>query len=153
MHCQGRAVWSRGGESSRLDVEQLKGEMGQGEVEPSRIYAGFAGMGLMYGPGFQSITGMRCGRGQVLAQLRLPGVVEEKWGEYVLHPSLLDGGLQACVGLMEGKVGSNEAAAIAVCAGVVAHRSGVQPGDDGLGALCAGQSGGRYGGQAGYRSV
>ena len=103
VHCQGRAVWSRGGESSRLDVEQLKGEMGQGEVEPSRIYAGFAGMGLMYGPGFQSITGMRCGRGQVLAQLRLPGVVEEKWGEYVLHPSLLDGGLQACVGLMEGR--------------------------------------------------
>ena len=74
MHCQGRAVWSRGGESSRLDVEQLKGEMGQGEVEPSRIYAGLPGWDLMYGPGFQSITGMRCGRGQVLAQLRLPGM-------------------------------------------------------------------------------
>jgi acyl transferase domain-containing protein/enoyl-CoA hydratase/carnithine racemase/acyl carrier protein len=47
------------------------------------------------------------GSEQRLAPLRLPRAMKDTWGDYVLHPSLMDGALQACVGLMEGE-GSNQ---------------------------------------------
>jgi acyl transferase domain-containing protein/acyl carrier protein len=102
VHCQGSAVWSEGaGDPAKLEVERLKAEMGEGRIEGSSVYGRCAGMGLKYGPGLQAIRGVDRGKGQVVAELRLPGVVEETWGEYVLHPSLMDGALQAAVGLME----------------------------------------------------
>jgi acyl transferase domain-containing protein/enoyl-CoA hydratase/carnithine racemase/aryl carrier-like protein len=102
VHCQGRAVWSGEPAPAKVDLDQLKREMGEGPEEPNRIYAACARMGLVYGPSLQAITGIHCGSGQVLAHLRLPKTAEEGSGEYVLHPSLMDGALQACVGLMEG---------------------------------------------------
>jgi len=103
VHCQGGAMWSQPrGAPAKLDLEQLKGEMGQGRLEPSSFYGTCAGMGLVYGPAFQGIIAIDCGSGQVLAQLRLPRVVEETWGHYVLHPSLMDGALQAAIGLTDG---------------------------------------------------
>src|SRR5262249_52299259 len=63
------------------------------------IYATFARMGMMYGAGFQAIAAIHLGNGQVLAHLQLPKAVEDKWGDYVLHPRLMDSALQACVGL------------------------------------------------------
>src|SRR5262249_59736453 len=42
-------------------------------------------------------------------RLRLPKAVEDTSGDYVLHPSLMDGALQACVGLIDGSTeGSNQ---------------------------------------------
>src|SRR5262245_43183686 len=102
IHCQGRAVWDREPAPARLDLEQLKGQMGQGRLEPGGVYAMCARMGLIYGPSFQGITAIHRGSGQVLAQLRLPSVVADTSGDYVLHPSLMDGGLQAAVGLIDG---------------------------------------------------
>src|SRR5260370_151802 len=59
-------------------------------------------MGLVYGPVLQGITAIHQGSHQVLAQLRLPRAVEDTWGDYVLHPSLMDSALQAAVALVEG---------------------------------------------------
>jgi len=101
VHCQGRAVWSREAAAAKLDLEQLKGEMRRGRVEPSRVYAAFTGMGLAYGPAFQGMTALYRGSNQVLAQVRLPRAVEDTWGDYGLHPSLLDSALQAAVGLIQ----------------------------------------------------
>jgi polyketide synthase PksN len=100
VHCQGRAIWSRQAGPGRLDLEQLKGQMTQGRLEPDSVYGACAFMGLIYGPSFQAITALHQGSGQVLAQLRLPREVEDTLPDFVLHPSLLDGALQAAVGLM-----------------------------------------------------
>jgi acyl transferase domain-containing protein/acyl carrier protein/NADP-dependent 3-hydroxy acid dehydrogenase YdfG len=102
VHCQGRAVWSRAAPLARLDVEQLKGEMGQGKVEPGSVYAAFARMGLVYGPSFQGIAAIHLGNRQLLAQLRLPRAVEDRVGGFVLHPAFIEGALQASFGLMDG---------------------------------------------------
>src|SRR5579864_3632570 len=99
VHCQGRAVWSRQPAPSNLDLEQLKGQMEKGRLEPRSVYAACASMGMVYGPAFQSITALHRGSNQVLAQLQLPGSVAGKSADYVLHPSLMDSALQAAVGL------------------------------------------------------
>jgi acyl transferase domain-containing protein len=57
-------------------------------------------MGLDYGPAHQGITVIHLGDKQVLAQLRLPEVVETDQHKYVLHPSLMDSALQASIGLI-----------------------------------------------------
>jgi polyketide synthase PksN len=108
VHCQGRAVWSRQAAPASLDLARLKAEMGQGELESSGVYAACARMGLLYGPSFQAIAAIHRGRGQVLAHLRLPQAAEEMSADYILHPSLMDGALQACIGLMEGLAGGSQ---------------------------------------------
>ena len=107
VHCQGRAVWSREPAPARLGVERLKTQMRQGHMDPSAVYAAVAQSGLVYGPAFQAITAIHLGNGEVLAQLRLPATVADKSADFVLHPSLMDGAMQACVVLMEGVSGGS----------------------------------------------
>lgn len=107
VHCQGKAVWSKQAKPERLDLERLKGEMQGGRLEANRVYAAFRQMGLHYGPGHQGITALYLGEQQLLAQLRLPAVVEggdDAAGEnaYVLHPSLMDSALQVSIRLVGG---------------------------------------------------
>jgi acyl transferase domain-containing protein len=101
VHCRGRAVVNRQPAPARLDLEQLRGEMRHGEIGPDAVYATCARMGLIYGPSFHAITVIHRGVDQVLAQLRLPAAVAQTAGEFVLHPSLMDGALQAAVGLID----------------------------------------------------
>src|SRR6266508_2670038 len=101
VHCQGRAALTRQPAPPRLDVEQLKGKMGRGRVEASAVYAAFKRVGIDFGPAFQSITAIHQGHQQVLAELHLPAVVEASQADYQLHPSLMDGALQASIGLAE----------------------------------------------------
>ncbi len=101
VHAQGRAVLSAEPAPARLDLEQLDKEMGDGRLEPDSVYAAWARMGLLYGPAFQSVTRVQQGTGQVLARLRLPELLAATSADYVLHPSLADGALQACAGLLD----------------------------------------------------
>jgi len=100
VHCQGQAVFGRQSAPARLDIEQLTHQMGQGRLEAADVYTICATMGLNYGPAHQGITAIHLGENQVLAQLRLPAVVETNQHEYVLHPSLMDSALQASIGLL-----------------------------------------------------
>jgi len=99
VHCQGRVVLSSQSAPAQLDLESLAGETGEGSLDAQGLYAACARMGLLYGPSFQAVTDIRRGRGQVLAQLRLPELVRNTAGDYGLHPSLLDSALQAALGL------------------------------------------------------
>jgi polyketide synthase PksN len=101
IHCQGVAVLAPQTSPVRLDIEQLKHQMTNGKVEPDGIYPVFTRMGLIYGPAFQGITAIYQSKDQVLAYLRLPTGAEDKPGDYILHPSLMDSALQACIGLMQ----------------------------------------------------
>jgi polyketide synthase PksN len=107
IHCQGRAVLGHVTEPARLDLDGLMALMDRGQVEPGGVYAMCARMGLIYGPSFQGITAIHRGRDQILAKLRLPGVVAITSKDYWLHPSLMDGALQAAVGLIDGELESN----------------------------------------------
>src|SRR5258707_9233161 len=55
VHCQGRAVWSGQPAPARLDLEQLKRQMGQGKLEPDSVYTAFARMVVVYGASFKAI--------------------------------------------------------------------------------------------------
>jgi acyl transferase domain-containing protein/enoyl-CoA hydratase/carnithine racemase/SAM-dependent methyltransferase len=99
--CEGRAVLSSEPAPARLDLEQLAAEMGLGRVEARSVYGARARTGLVYGPSLQGITAIHGGRGQLMARLQLPTNVEHTSGDYVLHPSLMEGALQACVWLID----------------------------------------------------
>jgi acyl transferase domain-containing protein/enoyl-CoA hydratase/carnithine racemase/acyl carrier protein len=100
LHCQGQATFSRQSAPARLDIEQLRRQMGQGRLEAADIYTIFGRMGLNYGPAHQGIIVIHLGEGQALAQLQAPAVVEANRHEYVLHPGLMDSALQASIGLI-----------------------------------------------------
>ncbi len=102
VHCQGRALWSGPSVPETLDLAQLGQTMAQAAIEPQSLYATWARMGLVHGASFHGLTAVRHGSGQALAQLRLPDKVAQTLGDYVLHPSLMDGALQAAVGLITG---------------------------------------------------
>jgi polyketide synthase PksN len=101
VHCQGHAVFHSRPARPSLDIAKLQAEMTQGVLPAEAVYATCARMGLAYGPAFRSLTAIHRGNGQVLARLRLPEVVADKAGDYFIHPSLMDGALQAAVGLIE----------------------------------------------------
>ncbi len=62
--------------------------------------AAFTKMGLDYGPAFQSLTYVRLGNDELLAQLDLPEIRRDTLGNFELHPGLMDGALQAAVGFL-----------------------------------------------------
>ena len=56
-------------------------------------------MKLRYGPTHRSVTQLYHSQDQVLAELTLPKSVEDTLKDYTLHPSLMDGALQASLAL------------------------------------------------------
>ncbi|MGC2744067.1 MAG: polyketide synthase dehydratase domain-containing protein, partial [Candidatus Angelobacter sp.] len=102
VHCHGRVGWSFKAVLARLDIELLRKRMQQGTLQSGSIYAAFTEMNMAYGPGFQAVTAIYQGNGEVLAHLKLPKILECKYEDYVLHPSLIDSAFQACLGLAKG---------------------------------------------------
>lgn len=102
VHCQGRAVFSNRTTPAGIDLAQLERQMTRGRLERSSVYGACDRMGLIYGPAFQGIDAIEQGRNQLLARMRLPRTLENGAGDYFLHPSLMDGALQAAVLLVDG---------------------------------------------------
>ncbi|MBN8213866.1 MAG: polyketide synthase dehydratase domain-containing protein, partial [Xanthomonadales bacterium] len=100
-HCQGRAAYVPQTTPARLDVPMLRARMDRGALGADAVYATFEAMGLMYGPAHRAVRHVYQGAGQLLAQLELPSCVRAGADQYRMHPSLMDGALQACVGLMD----------------------------------------------------
>jgi acyl transferase domain-containing protein/acyl carrier protein/SAM-dependent methyltransferase len=106
--CQGSAALQctqSAGASQNLDLSAILSRC-QHQISAKECYQRYRELGISYGPAFQGIEQLRGGEGEVLARLRLsaaPGV-EETSTDYVLHPSVLDAGLQASIVLMEQEV-------------------------------------------------
>lgn len=65
-------------------------------VSAADAYARAAAVGIAYGPAFTVLTGLQVGDGEVLARYALPDPPDPATpAQYVLHPALLDGALQA----------------------------------------------------------
>ena len=87
-----------------LDIAALRAQCGQRTIAGEECYAALQAMGLDYGAAHRSVERLLVGtdgqaQRQVLAQLALPDCVAEGCGQYVLHPSMLDGALQGSLGL------------------------------------------------------
>src|ERR1041385_5621426 len=101
VHGLGRMMFTAPEESAaKVDVEKLRGEMTQGRIEAERLYERLRRLGLEHGSGMKAVRWIERGQGQVLAELHITPEAEEEKGKYGLHPSLLDGALQASVALM-----------------------------------------------------
>ena len=98
IHCSGRALFCSEPLPARLDVQRLKAEMAAERVDAARIYDALATMGLLYGSAHRSITTLYRGERQLLVDLTLPSGAGRN---FQLHPSLMDGALQAaiCLGI------------------------------------------------------
>jgi len=99
-HCEGEAAFVPSSALGRINIQQLKTEMQHGSLDGTTLYPLLATMGLNYGPAHQGIMSIDFGERQLLAQLRLPPVVQSSRDQYVLHPSVVDSALQAGIGFI-----------------------------------------------------
>ena len=100
IHCQGHSRFVAASARSPLDLARLAASMEQGTVGADHIYQAFAAMGLAYGPAHRVLTTLARGQDQLLARLALPAALRAGQGDYVLHPSMMDGAFQAATALL-----------------------------------------------------
>ncbi len=105
VHIKGRAnLLSEVASAVSVDLSLLTSYCPQ-FVNAETVYQAFSQLGLAFGPSHRAIQQLHLGRdaqGHALsiAQIRLPEHLESQANQYLLHPSLLDGALQASIGLM-----------------------------------------------------
>ncbi|MDN0200051.1 SDR family NAD(P)-dependent oxidoreductase [Streptomyces sp. S.PNR 29] len=102
---QGRASVSPAGRPDLPRLEDVRAACAQRTLSAAHVYDVYAGLGLDYGPAQRSLAHLGIGvddsgRPQVLAELSLPTV--ERLDDRLLHPAVLDGALQATIGLWLG---------------------------------------------------
>lgn len=100
QHARGRARRLIGRRPAPIDLTGLCGQMRE-ELPTAEHYTRMARIGLSYGPAFQVLTGIRLGAGEVLAAY----AVNQPTSDYQVHPTLLDGALQAGAALIHGADG------------------------------------------------
>ncbi|MEX1830135.1 SDR family NAD(P)-dependent oxidoreductase, partial [Luteibacter sp. CQ10] len=107
VHAQGRAILLDPASVAPLDPAGFEAT-DELHLDGASCYAAFASMGLDYGPSLRGIASIRAGvagdpqgRPFAVADVRLPPDVADTSADYVLHPSIMDAALQACVGIVD----------------------------------------------------
>ncbi|WP_346172507.1 SDR family NAD(P)-dependent oxidoreductase [Streptomyces cuspidosporus] len=100
---QGRASLPEATDRDLPSLAALRASCAEAVFPAARVYELYARAGMDYGPAQRSLVELGVGtdeegRPQALAELRLPAEAEAV-GPCRLHPSLLDGALQATIGL------------------------------------------------------
>ncbi|MGD6960814.1 SDR family NAD(P)-dependent oxidoreductase [Fictibacillus phosphorivorans] len=93
--------------ANSFNAEELKLQCTY-KVEADEVYHAFEQLGVDYGPYFQSIKEVWTGEGQALAILEMPKTNAGEAHNFEFHPSILDGALQAIIGLGGQKDHANE---------------------------------------------
>jgi len=101
-HCQGRAIFKQVSPPEQLNVLQLISQMKLGSEDINALYTRLLKMGVNFGPAHRAITAIHHGEHQLIAELNLPSKVANTNNDYILHPSIMDGALQACAALIAG---------------------------------------------------
>ena len=122
VHCQGRAMLGQDSKRPQVDLTAIQAQSHH-QISVSDCYETYQVMGIEYGSTFQTLEQLYVGEEQLLARLCLPsallatldlrgsGSEGDRQGSsslrrslagYVLHPSMLDGALQASVALLMG---------------------------------------------------
>ncbi len=100
LHSQGKLTYLTGGAAQReddvVDIAAVKARC-QLVAQGDEVYPRFRELGLDLGPSFRSLQEVYRGRGEALGLLQLPIDRRKDLADMLLHPSLVDGALQAGV--------------------------------------------------------
>jgi polyketide synthase PksN len=118
-HVRGELLLAAGEPSaaaSRADVAAIERRC-TNRRDIGACYERFRASGLCHGPTLRSLRELALGLDEALGVLELPESVAAGADEFVLHPSLLDGALQAVVGLLAAGRADRDAAFVPVALG------------------------------------
>jgi acyl transferase domain-containing protein/thioesterase domain-containing protein/SAM-dependent methyltransferase len=90
----GRLLWSHAGSPGDIDLPAVRARLATA-LSGDELAARFAAAGVVLGPLFRGIRRLWLGSHDALAELSLPGEELAGADAYCLHPTLLDGALQA----------------------------------------------------------
>ncbi len=63
-------------------------------IDADTIYQGFRNIGINHGKFYQGVKEIRCNKNEALGMLELPSELVDSFGQYLLHPSIMDSALQ-----------------------------------------------------------
>jgi len=81
-----------------LDIETLKKRKAS-FMSGDECYSLFKSMGFEYGQSFRTIKELYIYKDEALSKLELPEALKQEEGDFILHPSLLDGAFQTIMGV------------------------------------------------------
>ncbi|MFK3789065.1 amino acid adenylation domain-containing protein [Pseudomonas piscis] len=102
LYCQGEALL-QGIPEPPASLAALQASIQERSLDADTLYRAFDSVDIHYGPSHRAVSQLHTGAGQLLAQIELPQSSRAGHGSFVLHPSLMDGALQATVGLLLAK--------------------------------------------------
>ncbi|HET8842317.1 MAG TPA: SDR family NAD(P)-dependent oxidoreductase, partial [Ktedonobacteraceae bacterium] len=97
VYCQGQAEFIAESAPVTLDLPGLQDASRDKQISVEQVYAALQARGFTYGPRMQGLAQAWNGDSFILARLCLPAELLATWDLFVLHPSLLDAALQACI--------------------------------------------------------
>jgi len=102
-HSEGRLAFGNDGvdppdTQNERAIQTLKAQCTSRE-DGVDFYAKLLKYGLNYGPSFQTIQEIYLNHSFALSRLKLPDHLKVDFGQFILHPSMIDGALQTAAGL------------------------------------------------------
>jgi len=101
IHCKGDIQYAEKKENIVLDIEKLTAKMQRSELQMAEIYKTYDQLGLQYGETHQVISKIYQGTDELIAKLVLSDASKSTKDVYTLHHGMLDGALQASLGLVD----------------------------------------------------
>ncbi|MEJ8302799.1 SDR family NAD(P)-dependent oxidoreductase, partial [Saccharibacillus sacchari] len=99
VHANGKLVFEPLGDSfENFDLESIKNRLST-SIQSSEHYRTFSEIDFEYGKTMQPVQQILGSEREALSILKLPEKLEDKFYDYGLHPSLLDGALQTVKGI------------------------------------------------------
>lgn len=100
LHCRGIATLITRDIPKKIHIDLLKARMSKGQLDANSVYSTYLESGIKFGPAHQAVKRIFCGDEEAVAHLALPSAISHTLNEYRMHPSLMDGALQAAIGLV-----------------------------------------------------
>ncbi|HET9528579.1 MAG TPA: SDR family NAD(P)-dependent oxidoreductase [Pyrinomonadaceae bacterium] len=88
-----------GSSAERIDIDAIKARCKAQSSGGQKPFHQLQALGICYGTFFQALTQLWSGADEALGQLELPSEHQGDFGQYLLHPTIMDGALQATIGL------------------------------------------------------
>ncbi|WP_204824184.1 SDR family NAD(P)-dependent oxidoreductase [Paenibacillus nicotianae] len=109
IHCEGIAIIEDVQiEQPLSDVEQIRAKCAIKEFSADTCYTAYGQLNMHYGERHQTINYLYTGSNECLAHLQLSEELQINSQDYVLHPAIVDGALQASIGIWLGKDDVNQ---------------------------------------------
>jgi acyl transferase domain-containing protein len=98
VHSEGRLLFADEDDNGANVEESVRIEQLKERCGPTRpgedLYRGIAAHGLEYGPALRVVRELHVGDSCVLARIEVPDQLKAEFGEFMLHPAVIDGALQ-----------------------------------------------------------